>query len=518
MTSKDKAVVSLPVSPWDAILKAAKDQLPSLDSDSSLSDCEEEEPFIFQRYQPVLIPDLTEELAEDPIGVDESGTWVTPGRSPSPEPLLVPGRLSIEPTNERMVQSRDSARQEGRGPGWSSFPILVDAEEAHTWLESSLRSLCKPRGPQSPPWCSQGEATLPLKGELKTEPSDTDFRNSAKRRVLRRERRKMIERDILQKVTQAAQSPACGDQGQAAEVGPQPEATSEQSQEGWPVLSLKQLEGWDLDYILQSLPGQQDRQGDSASRSAWWLADRCQDQGHSTGPSQDILLEQLALLCATQSRVHKPTWKVSADKLGDTQEQVAGISFSQTLGMTGLSTSLADVQHARLAQYWPVLMVAVRTHGNASAEPGVQTERVQEIAESRRLKTEPPTVFIDLRQTERSEAQECQSQESSEHSSSDSEEEVESAGSVQVASSWEQRYCTGKSQLLQQLRAFRKGAVPPQLSATDSPGGQKTRAPEDTAGSQTQRKKHMKLWAEKQNALHLGDPLGTQLLPGMGQL
>lgn len=36
MTSKDKAVISLPVSPWDAILKAAKDQLPSLDSDSSL--------------------------------------------------------------------------------------------------------------------------------------------------------------------------------------------------------------------------------------------------------------------------------------------------------------------------------------------------------------------------------------------------------------------------------------------------------------------------------------------------
>lgn len=36
MTSKDKDVVSWPVSPWDAILKAAKDQLPCLDSDSSL--------------------------------------------------------------------------------------------------------------------------------------------------------------------------------------------------------------------------------------------------------------------------------------------------------------------------------------------------------------------------------------------------------------------------------------------------------------------------------------------------
>lgn len=80
------------------------------------------------------------------------------------------------------------------------------------------------------------------------------------------------------------------------------------------------------------------------------------------------------------------------------------------------------------------------------------------------------------------------------------------------------RYCTGKSQLLQQLRAFRKGSVPPQRSASDSPGGQKTHAPEDTAGAQTQRKKHIELWAEKQNALDLGDSLGTRLLPGLGQL
>lgn len=386
-----------------------------------------------------------------------------------------------------MVRSKDLAHQERRDPGWSccvkSSPVLVDAEEAHSWLEGNLRSLSNPRGSLSPPWCSQGEeATFPSAGELETEPSDTDCRNSAKRRALRRDRRKMREREILQKVTQAAQSPACGDQSQAAEVGPQQEATLEQSQEGWPVLSLKQLESWDLDYILQSLPGRQDSQGNSASRSAWWLADRCQDQGHSSGPSQDMLLEQLALLCATQSRVCNPTWKVSADKLQDTQEQVAGIR-------------------------------------NASAEPGFQTEQIQKPAESRRLKTEPPTIFMDLRQTEPSEPPEHQSQESSEHSSSDSEEEeVESAGSAQATSSWEQRYCTGKSQLLQQLRAFRKGAVPPQRSASDSPGSQKTQASEDTAGSQTRRKKHIKPWAEKQNALDLGDPLGTQLLPGLGQL
>lgn len=36
---------------------------------------------------------------------------------------------------------------------------------------------------------------------------------------------------------------------------------------------------------------------------------------------------------------------------------------------------------------------------------------MQKLAESRRLKTEPPTIFIDLRQTEPSEPQEHQSQE-----------------------------------------------------------------------------------------------------------
>lgn len=48
---------------------------------------------------------------------------------------------------------------------------------------------------------------------------------------------------------------------------------------------------------------------------------------------------------------------------------------------------------------------------NASSEPDFQTDRVQKLAESRRVKTEPPTVFIDLRQTEPSEPQEHQSQE-----------------------------------------------------------------------------------------------------------
>ncbi|XP_032560034.1 uncharacterized protein C16orf71 homolog isoform X1 [Chiroxiphia lanceolata] len=48
---------------WGSILAAVKDQLPSLDSESSTSDSEsDEELFIFQRELPNLIPDLSEEL------------------------------------------------------------------------------------------------------------------------------------------------------------------------------------------------------------------------------------------------------------------------------------------------------------------------------------------------------------------------------------------------------------------------------------------------------------------------
>lgn len=140
-----------------------------------------------------------------------------------------------------MVRQTNLAPQERRGPGWSCqscvkiSPILLEAEEDPPWLEGNLRSLSNPKGSQSPPWTSQGEeATFPLEEELKTEPSDTD-----ECRTLRRERRRMIEKDILQKVTQASKNPACGDHGQAAVSGPWPEVSLEQSREGCPVLSLK---------------------------------------------------------------------------------------------------------------------------------------------------------------------------------------------------------------------------------------------------------------------------------------
>nr|XP_045017119.1 dynein axonemal assembly factor 8 isoform X1 [Jaculus jaculus] len=472
MASKDKAMMSLPGSPWGAILEAAKHQLPSLDSDSSLSDCEEEEPYIFQRNEPILIPDLAELLAEDPAGGDKPGTWFPVEWSSPPELLLVPGGLTTEPGSGQKEWTRDLAPQEGRvsglfDPSYAQSSVLL-AEEDPPWLEDNLASLsCNIKGYQGPPWSPQGREAISQEGELKADPSAADPTDSARRKALRRERRKMIEKDVLQKVTLETQGPACSNQGQGAEAGPRPEAPSEEPQEGWPVLSLQQLEEWDLDYILQSLRTQEDDQGDGARRTAWWLADSCQGQDLTLRRSQDRLLEQLTLPCATQSRACAPARKIPTDKSQDTTQQKV-------------------------------------TNRCALPEPGFQAELCQKLAEDWRIKTEPPTIFIDLRQTEL--PGKLQPAESSEHSSSESSEEEEEdrrgeqAAAQAASSSRRLRDCTGKSQLLQQLRAFRKGMAPSQLPTSKNPGDQKAQVPEDAAELGTGRKKHIKLWSEEQSA------------------
>uniref|UniRef100_A0A8C0ZX48 Dynein axonemal assembly factor 8 n=1 Tax=Castor canadensis TaxID=51338 RepID=A0A8C0ZX48_CASCN len=299
MASKD--VPSLG-SPWDAVLKAAKDQLPSLDSDSSLSDFEEKEPFIFQRNQPVLIPDLAAELAEDPAAGDKSGSWVPTFKSSPPEVcghrlwgsgvcvcvcvcVLVPVGLPTEPSSGQNARMKGPAPQGGRGPGQPSkscteiSTLLRMAEETPMWLEGDFGSLSlSTKGSHSPAWGPQGEASPSPKGEPKTEPQD-EWKDSTKRRALRRERRKMIEKGMLQKVTWDVRDLGCGDQGQAAESEPKPEVPSARAREGGLVPSLQHLEEWDLDYILKSMSKREDSPGRGKPRSAWWLADSCQGQG-----------------------------------------------------------------------------------------------------------------------------------------------------------------------------------------------------------------------------------------------
>ncbi|XP_054570667.1 dynein axonemal assembly factor 8 isoform X1 [Eptesicus fuscus] len=469
MASQDKDVEpSLPsprasqMGPWEAILEAVREQLPSLDSDSSLSDCGEEELFIYQRNQTTLIPDLSEELAEDP-----DGAWVAPANRSPPEvsgmqapgnrlaeqgvgPLVAPVEFSAEPWGEwnvRMKEGKDPGQPLESGGESSSLRM---PEETPTWQEGDL-----------------GEGDLLPGEDLRMDPNAVPSvqkgSDSANRRALRKERRKMIERDLLHKVTWGARDPACSDHSQvketpceSASTGPRPGTPPQGPREGLPVLSLQQLEEWDLDHILQSLAGQEDDRGDGAPRGVWWAADHLQGPGHAEPSAQDRLMEQLTLLCATQFRASSSAWKMPADMPPDNEQ------------------------------------LEVRSRC-ALTELGFQAELSQ-----RRLRNpaEPPTTFIDLRPTEPSNQGSLESP-SSGSSSSTSSSDSEEAGEEETAArrDWQGpaglRDCTGKSQLLQQLRAFRKGMAQPQWPANKVPSSQK--APEDTAGSGTGRKQHVTL-------------------------
>ncbi|XP_060028432.1 dynein axonemal assembly factor 8 isoform X1 [Erinaceus europaeus] len=445
MASGDQDGGSSPGSPWAAILEAVREQLPSLDSDSSLSDCGEEELFIFQRNDTALIPDLSEELAEDPT---EAWSALDNGFP------LEPAEAAPEPWSERTARAEDLAPPGGED---TSRPLGSSAPKGTPrWQEGDLRSMSFNTGAsQSAPCGPQGEASLSSgEGEQKTESPDAaspvcQASDPARRRALRRERRQMIEKDILHRVTWGAEEPARSDPGEAAASGRRPAAAAEEPQEGPLVLSLQQFEDRDLDLLLQSLRGL----GDRPPGAAWWAADYRQLSDHAEPSTQDLLMEQLALLCASQSRASSSSSKVP-DALTDTWPQKAG-------------SSCASWQRG-----------SVGTHS----------------LRQRSWEAQPSTIFIDLRPKDPSPDRGLEDSSSRSPSSSSSEEEEEERAAPEGQeshSSWRPRDHTGKSQLLQQLRAFRQGAARAELPDREGPSGQRAQAPEDRAGSATQRKQHV---------------------------
>ncbi|NP_001422287.1 dynein axonemal assembly factor 8 isoform 1 [Bos taurus] len=458
---------SLP-NPWDAILEAVKHQLPSLDSDSSASDCEDEELFIFQRNQTVLIPDLSEELADDP-----AGAWVTSSGSP-PELAAVPVESAMEPWGEWNAWPRpqESAPLEGRAPSKSSSLLRMSAETPPRQDDDAGGTL-NTSASQSPRQGPQGEATRsPQEAGLQTEPLGAasqaqEGSDAASRKALRRERRKMIEKDILHKVTWDGRNPACPDASRGKEKACDAvEVPSEGPPGCLPVLSLQELEEWDLDQVLLSLTGREEDRGDGAPGAAWWAAGRLQGQDHTEPSTQDRLMERLSLLCARQSRTAASAWRVPADTPREARPWESGSRC-------------------------------------ASRELGFQA-----LAQDMQLKNpaEPPTIFTDLRPTKTSDQEPLESS-SSYSSSSDSEEAEETAAQRDLQGPARLRDCTGKSRLLQQLRASREASAWPQLPAGKSPVSQKAQAPGDPAGSSPGVKQHVTLWAER----------GTQARPAGGR-
>nr|XP_019611956.1 PREDICTED: uncharacterized protein C16orf71-like [Rhinolophus sinicus] len=192
-----------------------------------------------------------------------------------------------------MKEGRDPGQN--LGSGGESSSLLRAPKEAPTCQEGDLggMSFNTKRCP-CPPWEPQGEATLcPQEGDLRTETPSAASRtlqgsDSANRRALRKERRKMIERDLLHKVTWGARNPVCSDQSpvkktpcEAAAARPRPGMPPQEPREGVALLSLQHLEEQDLDHILQSLAGQdnEDNPGGRAPGTVWWAADRLQRRG-----------------------------------------------------------------------------------------------------------------------------------------------------------------------------------------------------------------------------------------------
>ncbi|XP_076998040.1 dynein axonemal assembly factor 8 isoform X2 [Tamandua tetradactyla] len=528
MASKDKDEVAgqsslwiSPQGPWDAIFEAVRGQLPSLDSDSSSSDSEDEESdsedgelFIFQREESALVPDLSELLGEEPAqdpAAPES--WSGAYGGPPREPVLVPVEFTAELGSKWKARAEDSAFLEG---GDSPGPLQSCAETSSLRLleetprgqEGNLESVpCNTKEPQSAPWGLQGGAAVPAwEAHLKMEAAGTTLApqqgwDSANLSALRRERRKMIEKDILRKVTRDAPDAASGGCFQVQEpAGPSPDVPLEHPREGPPVLSLQQLEEWDLDYILQGLTAPGEEQGDGAPAAPWWTAHRPQGPGLTAPGAQDRLMEQLSLLSAAQARVPSSARKVPADGPQDAKDPEAGSRCTSAKPGWGLAGAL-------------------RLQGPA----------------------EPPTVFIDLRQTEppaqwSSESSTCSSSDSKEEEEEEEEEEEKGKEMLVVSGSQQgpvERACpssqhrrdrTGKSQLLQQLRAFRKASAQPQLSVGLGPGCPKR---EDLATSGPGKEPHVKLWAAGQSiqarppggSTRAGVPgtSGEALVPPLGQ-
>lgn len=173
----------------------------------------------------------------------------------SPQPAVAPAGFAAEPWSAWDARATGAAPLEGGDPAGPSescgevSSLLRRPEDPPTGQEGDLGAMSF--NTQSPPWRPQGEATLcPWEGDPKTEPTIAAAQahpssDSESRRALQRERRKMIEKDILHKVPWHPGDPACRGRSpvempwEAAASGPRPEMPPEAPQEGPLALSLQ---------------------------------------------------------------------------------------------------------------------------------------------------------------------------------------------------------------------------------------------------------------------------------------
>ncbi|XP_074867038.1 dynein axonemal assembly factor 8 isoform X2 [Carettochelys insculpta] len=409
---------------WGAILSSVKDQIPSLDSDTSMSDGDADgELFIFQRDLPNLIPDLSEELtslsSEDPDmqqilesvghhGEAWNGDLESSDRQKEMDVTQAVGRehmllvrdqayafskLSEETSSQQRTASIDPTDQTLRG---KELDYGKDRETEDFWTNETL--------------CMKG-------------PCFKNANNSE-------ERRKLIETKILSKVTLEVSS-GDGSHSKLKTKSPletisdnlerttkdenEQGATSADHPPGLMLFSLQDVEKWDLDKILEDLEQQKDSRIHSEEPVL-----PSEDHKMLVARSQSRLMEKLEELCAKQSKVLSPGHRKPLAKLANFRECQSDQK----------DIFLPPPQSCRSMDM-----------------PGLQGP------------AEPPMVYLDLRDAK---PQQSVLQSDENRSSSDSSTEDEDDTTIKDQQKTKKRMdCTGKSLLLQQLRNCHKEVSQP---------------------------------------------------------
>ncbi|XP_068764144.1 dynein axonemal assembly factor 8 isoform X6 [Struthio camelus] len=301
---------------WGAILAAVKDQLPSLDSDTSTSDCESDgELFIFQREHPNLIPDLSEELMD----------------------------FSWEDSNMQQIQETARHPWEVWNENLESFGLQKETDgvqviaKKHMQVIKDETSSLASHTEEIP-----GQKGTVLEGSFADSTDHLEEKELSKRQAgetgefwlntalsmedpgSEKERRKLIETKILSKIflepspghpELKVKPPLEGISSVLERITKEQTSSAEHPQE-LTHLSLPDIEKWDLDKILEELEQQKDNHTHSEE-----VAFSSADHETLRGRSENQLMEKLEELCARQSRTLSPHCKWPSAKLCSSQEQ-----------------------------------------------------------------------------------------------------------------------------------------------------------------------------------------------------
>ncbi|XP_015732902.1 uncharacterized protein C16orf71 homolog isoform X2 [Coturnix japonica] len=393
---------------WGDILAAVKDHLPSLDSDSSTSDCEsDEELFIFHRDQPNLIPDLSDELLE--FSLEDSYEQVMTAKA---EGNKWNGDLKNLGHQEKTDGAQVIAKEYVQVIKDEASKLSSHTEEIPSQKEAVLEGYL-------------ADSTDGLEEEKPGRQQAREKGNSCLNTSLlleelcnKKETRKLIETKILSKIflepssghSELNNKPPSSGISKSLERNAKEESSAADRLQELTCLSVQNTENWDLDKTSAELKQQKNAHNTHAG-----IAFSSADYVTFRGRSEKQLMEKLEELCDRQSRTlfSHCRWPSAKISIQEEQENKKDVAF--------LSSSPSSLR--------------------------MDTVRLQCLPE-------PPTVYIDLRDAEPQKSVTFSDEKQSAGDSSTDEDETMTVMDKEEREI--RKNCSGKCLLLHQLRRARK--------------------------------------------------------------